>query len=103
MTVSEQRLWNWLRNRTFGGFKFRRQAPVGRYVLDFYCPALRLAIEVDGQHHETQGMAEYDGERSRYLQSQGIEVVRIANKLLASDSLMAEDILHHAIAKRCAR
>lgn len=83
MTVSEQRLWNWLRNRTFGGFKFRRQVPAGRYVLDFYCPALKLAIEVDGQHHETPWTAEYDDERTRYLQSQGIDVVRITNKLLA--------------------
>ncbi|HEU4887388.1 MAG TPA: endonuclease domain-containing protein [Thermoanaerobaculia bacterium] len=84
MTVSEQRLWNWLRNRTLGGFKFRRQVPVGRYVLDFYCPALKLAIEVDGQQHETLWMAEYDGERTLYLRSQGIEVVRITNKLLAN-------------------
>lgn len=103
MTVSEQRLWNWLRNRTFGGFKFRRQAPLGRYVLDFYCPALKLAIEVDGQHHETSSMAGYDDERTRYLQSQGIEVVRIANKLLATDSLTAEQILQHAISTRCGK
>ena len=100
MTVSERRLWNWLRNRTFGGFKFRRQAPVGRYVLDFYCPVLKLAIEVDGQQHETPWMAEYDGERTLYLRSQGIEVVRIANKLLATDSLIVEQILQHAIATR---
>lgn len=103
MTVSEQRLWNWLRNRTFGGFKFRRQAPVGRYVLDFYCPALKLAVEVDGQQHATLWMGEYDGERTVYLRSQGIEVVRIANKLLATDSLMAEQILQHAIATRSVR
>jgi very-short-patch-repair endonuclease len=85
MTISEQRLWNWLRNRTFGGFKFRRQTPIGRYVVDFYCAALKLAIEVDGQQHETPWMAGYDDERTRYLESQGIEVVRIANKLLATD------------------
>jgi len=101
MTVSEQRLWNWLRNRTFGGFKFRRQAPVGRYVLDFYCPALKLAIEVDGQHHQTPWMAEYDDARALYLQAQGIEVVRIANELLATDSLTAEQVLQHAIVARC--
>ena len=103
MTVSEQRLWNWLRNRTFGGFKFRRQAPIGRYVLDFYCPALKLAVEVDGQHHETPWMGEYDDERTCYLQSQGIEVVRIANKLLATDPLSAARILEHAIATRCGK
>jgi very-short-patch-repair endonuclease len=47
-TQSEAIVWEWLRNRRFGRWKFRRQHPVGRYVLDFYCDALRLAIEVDG-------------------------------------------------------
>jgi very-short-patch-repair endonuclease len=100
MTVSEQRLWNWLRNRTFGGFKFRRQVPVGRYVLDFYCPALKLGIEVDGQHHETAWMAAYDGGRASYLRSRGIDIVRIANKLLAQHSWVVEEIIQQAIATR---
>lgn len=52
---------------------------------------------------KTSWMAEYDDERTRYLQSQGIEVVRIANKLLATDSLTAEQILQHAISTRCGK
>src|SRR5687768_13220114 len=92
-TVSEQRIWNWLRNRSFDGIKFRRQVPIGRFVIDFYCPALKLAIELDGHHHETTWMGEYDGERTVYLRSHGIEVVRITNELLARDSFMAEQVI----------
>src|SRR5687767_8055899 len=99
-TLSERRIWNWLRNRTFGGLKFRRQFPIGRYVIDFYCPALQLAIELDGHQHETPWMAEYDSERTRFLQKHGIEVLRIANELLARDSFTVEQILEDAIARR---
>jgi very-short-patch-repair endonuclease len=100
MTVSEQRLWNWLRNRTFDGAKFRRQVPVGPYVLDFYCPAVRLAIEVDGAQHQSVWMFGYDDERTAFLRSRGIEIVRIANEQLAKDSRTVEDIIHEAIAQR---
>lgn len=50
MTAPEVRLWQWLRGKP-SGFKFRRQHPVGRFVLDFYCPAAQLVIEVDGEAH----------------------------------------------------
>jgi very-short-patch-repair endonuclease len=101
-TVSEQRLWNWLRNRTFDRFKFRRQVAIGTYVVDFYCAQLKLAVEVDGHHHETAEMSDYDSERSLFLRSRGIEVVRITNELLARDSWTAEDVIHAAIATRAA-
>jgi very-short-patch-repair endonuclease len=99
-TVSEQRLWNWFRNRSFDGFKFRRQVPIGAYVVDFYCARLRLAVEVDGQHHDTLEMSDYDSARSLFLQSRGIEVVRITNQLLACDSFMAEEVIRDAITRR---
>src|SRR5216683_5986126 len=54
-TRSEGRVWVWLRDRRFEGYKFRRQHSIGGYVLDFYCAALRLAIEVDGEHHRSLG------------------------------------------------
>jgi very-short-patch-repair endonuclease len=99
-TLSERRMWNWLRNRSFDGFKFRRQVPVGRYVLDFYCASLKLAIELDGRQHDMLGVALHDDERSAYLQSHGIEVVRIENELLAKDAEMVEAIIKYAIAQR---
>lgn len=70
LTLSEHRLWGWLRNRTFRGYKFRRQVAVGHYVLDFYCAALKLAIEVDGAQHSERGIAEIDiVERRNWLNS----------------------------------
>ena len=56
-TVSERVLWGALRDRGVGGYKFRRQHPVGIFVLDFYCEALRLAIEIDGPIHNDQTVA----------------------------------------------
>lgn len=103
MTLSERRLWNWLRNRSFGRYKFRRQVPIGPYVLDFYCPALKLSIEVDGRQHEMDWMIDYDGARTTYLKREGIEVVRIPNALLARDSWMVEDIIQAAVTRLAQR
>ena len=58
--LAEQRLWLRLRNRQLMGYRFRRQYGVGPYVLDFYCPKLKLAIEVDGDNHFEAGAGEYD-------------------------------------------
>ena len=97
LTISERRLWNWLRNRTFGGFKFRRQVPIGRYIVDFYCPQLKLVLEIDGAQHETPWMSDYDSERTLFLRSRGIEVVRITNELIARDTLTVEDVISTAV------
>ena len=71
MTDAESRLWYSLRRHGLNGYKFRRQHPFGPYILDFYCAAARLAIEVDGGQHfeESQQMA--DTERTRHLEQQG--------------------------------
>ena len=74
-TQSEAIVWDWLRNRRFDRWKFRRQHPVGSYILDFYCDALRLAIEVDGDGHEPFD----DDFRSAVLARQGILVKRLRN------------------------
>jgi very-short-patch-repair endonuclease len=100
LTISEQRLWNWLRNRTFGGYKFRRQFPVDHYILDFYCADLKFAIEVDGRQHEVECVREYDEERTRELLTLGICVLRIPNVLLATDPLLVEEQLRFAIEQR---
>jgi very-short-patch-repair endonuclease len=99
-TVSEQRMWNWLRNRSFSGFKFRRQVPVARYVLDFYCPSLKLGIELDGRQHDMIDVILHDDQRTTYLKARGIEVVRIENELLAKDAAMVEAVIEYAIAQR---
>lgn len=79
-TRAEHKIWWWLRDRRLG-YKFRRQVPVGPYILDFYCAELRLAIELDGPQHHTPHMSDYDSARTLFLRERGIEVVRVPNEL----------------------
>ena len=78
-TPAENLLWQKvLRNRQFHGYKFLRQKPIGPYIADFYCAELNLVIEIDGDSHAEQ--AQYDAERSVFLASQGVHVLRYANR-----------------------
>ena len=67
LTPAEARLWNYLKGAQLDGRKFRRQHGVGSYILDFYCPAEQLAVELDGQSHESAIAAKKDAERTAYL------------------------------------
>ena len=79
-TPAEERLWSIVRGRRCGGFRFLRQAPAGHYVLDFYCPAARLAIEVDGAVHDVPGIRLNDEEREAALAGElRITVWRLTN------------------------
>jgi very-short-patch-repair endonuclease len=75
-TDAERKLWQILRSRQVSGLKFFRQYSIGDYILDFYCPAIRLAIEVDGSQHIDN---KYDDRRTKYLQSKNIFVLRFWN------------------------
>ena len=77
LTPMERRLWSQLRRRRLMGLHFRRQHPIGRYIVDFYCAAHRLIIEVDGESHNYQ--AEYDEVRTEWLESQRYRVLRFTN------------------------
>lgn len=81
-TVAECLLWKVLKGRQVEGFKFRRQHGVGAYVLDFYCPQLRLAIELDGEAHDTPYALAYDRARTAYLNGRGITVMRFRNEVV---------------------
>ncbi|OGY36685.1 MAG: hypothetical protein A3E36_03870 [Candidatus Andersenbacteria bacterium RIFCSPHIGHO2_12_FULL_45_11b] len=72
-------LWQRLRRKQLGGYRFRRQFGIGRYVVDFYCPKLRLVIEIDGDSHYTDEAQAYDAERTEYLNNCGIQVLRYTN------------------------
>ncbi|SHJ48090.1 Very-short-patch-repair endonuclease [Hymenobacter daecheongensis DSM 21074] len=80
LTPAEATLWRALQNSQLDGRKFRRQHSIGSYILDFYCPGERLAVELDGQGHYTVSGEASDLERANYLQSVGIRVVRFENK-----------------------
>lgn len=79
MTAAEKMLWSVLRNRKLGGFKFRRQQPMEGFILDFYCDVAKLGVEVDGLVHSLKEVAEYDRQRTAFLNEFGIEIIRISN------------------------
>ena len=84
MTLPEGLLWRELRKRP-GGLKFRRQHPSGSFVIDFYCAAVSLAIEVDGSAHDTADVVRRDSVKSHFLRSQGIATLRVPAKAVFED------------------
>ena len=77
MTPEELRLWYLLRGRRFYGYKFRRQMPIGTYIVDFACFKAKLIVELDGG--QLQGEEDYDSRRTAFLNTHGWEVVRFWN------------------------
>lgn len=78
-TDAERILWSRLRNKQMNGFKFFRQYGIGRYIADFYCPRIKVVIEIDGGGHYTKEGQEYDAIRSEALKSSGISILRFSN------------------------
>jgi len=76
---AELLLWSRLRGKQLSRHKFRRQYNIGAYVVDFYCPALRLAIEVDGDSHYQDNARVYDEQRQTFIESFGIRFLRFTN------------------------
>ena len=81
-TDTERTLWRHLRNRNFVGYKFRRQHPLGCYILDFYSPEAKLAIELDGGGHNYQLRRIRDRTRSNALADHGVTVLRFESNLV---------------------
>ncbi|MEQ1718488.1 MAG: endonuclease domain-containing protein [Hyphomicrobium sp.] len=78
-TDAEHILWSRLRNRQIDGWKFKRQVPFGRFVLDFYCADARLAVEIDGGTHSTSAEIASDVDRTEFLEANGVRIVRCWN------------------------
>ena len=81
-TFAEEILWEMVRDRRFMGLKFRRQHQFGPYILDFYCDAFKLVVELDGAVHGTESRAAKDHKRDEYLRSMGLMVVRLQNQIV---------------------
>ncbi|HUZ14017.1 MAG TPA: DUF559 domain-containing protein [Caulobacteraceae bacterium] len=77
-TDAEGRLWGELRGRRLGGWKWRRQAPIGPFIADFYCPAAKLVVELDGSQHA--GRTGYDERRTGFLERRGLRVLRFGSE-----------------------
>ena len=83
MTVAEVRLWNELKNKQLCGIDFHRQKPIDEFVVDFYCPKLSLAIEIDGDSHE--GKLERDSQRQRDIEKFGVFFLRFSHQEVMQD------------------
>jgi very-short-patch-repair endonuclease len=85
LSPPEARLWVRLRRRQLRGLKFRRQHPIGPYIVDFYCAEARLAVEVDGQCHDHPDRIAHDRRRTAWLREQSIRVIRLAAESVRVD------------------
>lgn len=79
-TSAEAALWRYLKNSQLNGRKFRRQYGIGNYIVDFYCPRERLAIELDGNIHEYDSVNENDRNKSTFLRANNINILRVKNQ-----------------------
>jgi very-short-patch-repair endonuclease len=94
-TPGEKILWNELRGKKLDGIKFRRQQPVGYFVVDFYSSTYRLVVEVDGPIHEDQ--VEADRARQEILEALGLSVLRIKTEIIEQNLLMALEAMRNSV------
>ena len=98
LTPSEASLWNRLKKSQLAGRKFRRQHSFGYYILDFYCPAAKLVIELDGPIHDTEEAYHYDRRRDAFMASLGLKVLRFRNEqVLENMSGVLQEIERHLV------
>ncbi|MFH1367720.1 MAG: DUF559 domain-containing protein [Elusimicrobiota bacterium] len=97
LTDAERKMWRCLRHRQIGGHIFRRQAPIGRYIVDFVCFKKKLVIEVDGGQHLKK--IKYDDNRTAWLNSRGYKVLRFwDSEALGNVEAVAETIYRNLVA-----
>ncbi len=103
-TPAEAALWQKLRNSRFHGYKFYRQFGVSRYILDFYCEQLKLAIELDGGHHAEPNYEHFDKEREKDLNALGVCVIRFwNNEVLNNINCVLEKIEEEVVKRELSR
>jgi very-short-patch-repair endonuclease len=98
-TTAEAVLWSHLRKRQILGKKFRRQYSIGPYIVDFYCPECSLIIELDGARHFSMLREDYELERTRYLQKEGLEILRFENRVLRENAESILETIREAVRK----
>jgi very-short-patch-repair endonuclease len=90
-TDAERFLWRYLRLRQIEGYRFRRQRPIGRYIVDFVCLERKIVIEVDGGQHNEE--TAYDAERDRWLQADGYRVLRFWNHEILTETKAVMEVI----------
>ena len=93
--AAEKLFWNEVRDRELGGFKFKRQYLIGRYIVDFICVEQKLVVELDGALHALRPA--YDMERDEFLAGQGYRVIRFRNEEFADDIALAMSAIRNAL------
>jgi very-short-patch-repair endonuclease len=96
-TLAEKTLWAALRAGRLDGLKFRRQHPIGPYVVDFFCESLRLIVELDGAVHDDPAEQQRDSDREAYLRTYGYSVVRFPNEMVITQLTAVIDTLKREI------
>ena len=96
-TPAENILWQRLRQKQIGGFQFRRQHPISRFIVDFYCAAARLVIEIDGSIHDAAEHKEYDAARQACLEEIGLRVLRFSNAQVINETDAVVDIVAKSV------
>jgi very-short-patch-repair endonuclease len=87
-TDAERRLWWLLRAKQLGGLRFRRQQPIGPYIVDFFCPAAKLIVELDGDHHGSDNKSGHDAIRTQWLEERVHKVLRFANGAVLREPIL---------------
>ncbi len=98
LTPAEECLWQALRNRKLKGLRFRRQHPVGRFIVDFYCPEYKLVIEVDGGIHTEQ--MDYDAIRTEEMQAYGYHIIRFENQQVLENLDLVLEVIYQTTLTR---
>ena len=101
-TWAEKLLWNWLRDRRFSAYKFRRQQLFGNYILDFFCVEAFLNIELDGSQHGHPEQKQKDVERDAWLEKAGVKVLRFWNARLRREKEIVRNTIWQALQERAA-
>ncbi len=94
MTDAERKLWFYLSRKQLDGYRFRRQSPIGRYIVDFVCYERKLVVELDGGQHNTEHRLRKDEQRTLWLHSQGFTVVRFWNNEVFENLEGVMEVIH---------
>ena len=99
-TAAEAVLWKHLQNRKLAGKKFRRQQSIGPFIVDFYCRECRLTVELDGAVHNAYWAAQYDSERTKFLEENGMLVLRFENGAVYENVQAVRDTIKESLLSR---
>ncbi len=99
MNLSERILWESLRISRLDGFKFRRQAGIGRYIADFYCFQAHLVVEIDGSSHDSVEAKEYDKIRNVFMEDLGLRVLRVSDRDVLTNLPSVLAAIRHLLSK----